>query len=327
MRSLPPQDFDILPTLATPAGYICVIRDIDSDNFRIEGTNQPKTLVDTVLAESDRSFGIELVSILETEDLAASEAELYERYQARLSSDWLELDEYQLDELRRSILQIDAHASHYLRPGESTSPASRPTAFREQPGSSSAPARISQRRAAGRTPRARPLSSYQYGMRALRSRRRTRTRQGAQLTIRPPSWRQQIGHLFDDFWTNHPVEAVTVVLVTVFCCLVLLDKFYVSPYSNIRQDSETNTPSSCKLQNSGGQSESADYLVREKASVHSCASDNCIRLARVPKKTQIQALCSVQGALLEGSREWIEFRHNGETAFIHIGFLDPVQRK
>ena len=84
MRSLPPQDFDILPTLATPAGYICVIRDIDSDNFRIEGTNQPKTLVDTVLAESDRSFGIELVSILETEDLAASEAELYERYQARL---------------------------------------------------------------------------------------------------------------------------------------------------------------------------------------------------------------------------------------------------
>ena len=39
----------------------------------------------------------------------------YERHHAELGEEWLAVDEYQLDALRGSILQIDAHASHYLR--------------------------------------------------------------------------------------------------------------------------------------------------------------------------------------------------------------------
>ena len=116
MQSLAPVDYESRPALESPAGYICVIRDIDSDIYRIESARHPGPYIAALFAEEKRSFGIELVSILETEDLAASEAELYERYQARLSSDWLYLDPYQLDELRQSILQIDAHASHYLTP-------------------------------------------------------------------------------------------------------------------------------------------------------------------------------------------------------------------
>ena len=115
MKSLDPRDYLAQPRLEPPAGYICVVRDVDSDRWRIEGARHPKALVEGVLAESASRFGIEIVSILETEDLAASAAMLYERQHAGLGQAWLELDEYQLEALRRSMLQIDAHPSHYLR--------------------------------------------------------------------------------------------------------------------------------------------------------------------------------------------------------------------
>lgn len=115
MKSLDPRDYELQPLLEPPAGYICVVRDVASDKWRIEGARHPKRLVEGILAASESRFGIELVSILKTEDLDASAATLYEQHHAELGEEWLALDEYQLDALRRSILQIDAHASHYLR--------------------------------------------------------------------------------------------------------------------------------------------------------------------------------------------------------------------
>jgi len=116
LQSLNPKDYASLRELQAPAGYICVIRDIDSDSYRIEGAAHPEPYIEALLNETKRSFGIELVSILQTEDLAATEAELYDLYHARLSGDWLELDPYQLEALRQSVLQIDAYPSHYLTP-------------------------------------------------------------------------------------------------------------------------------------------------------------------------------------------------------------------
>lgn len=114
MRSLPPRDYELLPVLESPAGYICVIRDIDSDRFRIDRTDHPAAFIRAIADDDARRFGIEIVSILETEDVQASETELYEKHHARLSEEWHALDAYQLVELRRSILQIDAHRSCYL---------------------------------------------------------------------------------------------------------------------------------------------------------------------------------------------------------------------
>ena len=116
MNSLAPEDYESLPALDSPAAYICVIRDIDRDRYRIQATHLPRTLVSAIVAEERRSFGIELVALLRTDDLAASEAELYARHHARLSGEWLALDDHQLEELRQSALQIDAFASHYLTP-------------------------------------------------------------------------------------------------------------------------------------------------------------------------------------------------------------------
>ncbi|MCY3780094.1 MAG: hypothetical protein OXG78_07290 [Chloroflexi bacterium] len=120
MKSLVPKDFQSLPELNRPAGYILVIRDIDTDRFRIDAAASPSSAIEAVFGETERRFGIELVSILETEDLESSASALYERHHARLSSDWLELDPYQIGGLRRSSLQIDAYASQYIPPDQQT---------------------------------------------------------------------------------------------------------------------------------------------------------------------------------------------------------------
>lgn len=116
MRSLSPNDYESLPRLDAPAGYIFVIRDIDHETFRIDQTTHPATLINAIVDESAGEFGFELVSILKTEDLRASEALLYERHHARLSEEWHVLDDYQREELRRSFLETDAHRNLYLRP-------------------------------------------------------------------------------------------------------------------------------------------------------------------------------------------------------------------
>lgn len=118
MKTLAPMDYASLPELAAPSAYIVVVRDIDTDTFRIDSTQNPRIDIEAVFTDSERRFGIELVSILETEDLATTASELYEQHHAGLSSDWLELDPYQIEELRRSFLQIDAHASLYLSPDQ-----------------------------------------------------------------------------------------------------------------------------------------------------------------------------------------------------------------
>ncbi len=140
MNSLPPKEYASLPKLEPPAAYICVLRDIDRDVYRIDSTDHPATYVDALLAQMTGAYGIELLSILETDDLEASESQLYDSHHARLSDEWLHLDSHQLAELRRSELQISAHHSLYLSPQSDATPknaASRRSASRygRSPGS------------------------------------------------------------------------------------------------------------------------------------------------------------------------------------------------
>lgn len=122
MKSLAPKDYLLLPKLDAPAGYICVLRDIDRDAYQFDSTDHPATYLETLLAEITGSFGVELISILESDDLATSESQLLDSHHARLSAEWIKLDSYQLAELRRSDLQINAHSSLYLRPQSAASP-------------------------------------------------------------------------------------------------------------------------------------------------------------------------------------------------------------
>lgn len=122
LKSLTPKDYRLLPKLDAPAGYIVVLRDIDRDAYRLDSADHPATYFETLLAEVTGSFGIELISLLETDDLAASESQLFDAHHARLSDKWIRLDNHQMATLRQSVLQINTHRSLYLKPQRATSP-------------------------------------------------------------------------------------------------------------------------------------------------------------------------------------------------------------
>ena len=230
MRSLPPADYARLPKLAPPAGYICVIRDVDSNSFRIDGADLPAAFVEQVLAVAAGDFGIELLSILETEDLAASAAELYEAHHAELSGEWLELDAYQLQELRWSILRIDDYASHYLaaqRVSSSGPPAKdRPP---DEAAASSSRWRFGAYSRPSRRMRPGPTAYKHYGLRALnRHRRREMERPAANEQV---SWRQSLSDKFDDFFHNHPGLIIAFLLLVLLFSLIQIWQYpYRYPY-------------------------------------------------------------------------------------------------
>lgn len=219
MKSVPPKEFESLPALDSPAGYICVIRDIDRDRYRIEATRMPKALIDKIVSEDDRDFGIELVSVLRTDDLSASADELYARHHARPSSEWLALDDLQLEELRQSALQIDAYASQYLTRkrlflSDAAAPGrpNRHAASRASYGSSGARWRRLRPRS--------PIPSAKYGVAALRRNRRAAAdRHRAERSYRQ-STEDQIKEYLGEFFINHIIK-ISAIAFTLFFLLIV----------------------------------------------------------------------------------------------------------
>ncbi len=225
MKSLPPKEYAQLPQLAAPAGYICVIRDVDNGDYRIEGTTHPAAFLQSVLAEADGNFGIELLSILQTDNLQASQSELYDQHQALLSSEWLQLDPYQLQELQRSILQINAYNSCYLTSQHlaTTETATRLGDILRAP--RPAPAKVERPISSKRQPRTSPktLASNHYGMRALAQYREVDSATRGEATTTETSWKMKLEDKLNDLWHNHPGWCIVALLLTLLICYLTLD--------------------------------------------------------------------------------------------------------
>ncbi len=120
LRRMRPRDFRTAPKLDSPAAYICVLRDPNASAYRIEATDDPNALIDKLLQEGDFQFGMELVALVATDDLAASEAYLDDKHGAALSSQWLNFDEHQIAALNHSILVAQARNGFYILPENQT---------------------------------------------------------------------------------------------------------------------------------------------------------------------------------------------------------------
>lgn len=216
MNSLPPKEYASLPKLNRPAGYICVLRDIDRDVYRIDSADHPATYVDALLAETAGTYGIELLSILATEDIAASEMRLYERHHAALGDSWLELDAYQLRALRKSELRILDYSSHYISQRQSAAvETERPAGSLSTPREGSAAGQS--HKAGFEAPSPPLLEYYRYG-------ERRRRQQEASESV---SWRQALSDKTDDFLHSHPGLVIAFVL---FVMLLILIHFWRHPY-------------------------------------------------------------------------------------------------
>ena len=107
--------YKTLPNLSAPAGYVCLIRDVDyGNNFAFLRAQDP--------SEIDRfcgawTFKTQLERIFEADDAAAAERELQQRYNPA-KSDWFELNPAQRRELRslRSLDQTRSQNRQNNRP-------------------------------------------------------------------------------------------------------------------------------------------------------------------------------------------------------------------
>ncbi len=223
MRSLRPKEYARLPRLKAPAAYVCVIRDIEKDRYRIQACQLPAALAQDSLSEAGSAFGIELLAILECGDIAASAEALYQAHHAELSDAWLALDQYQLEELRRSALRIDDHASCYL--SASTKDAQPQTAPRP-------PRPQTRRRAFGqyqrpsRRLRAGPSLVKPYGRRAPD--REDRAEEAETLLTKARGWRQAISDRVDELMWNRPGLVIGFMLLVMLMCLAYL---WRNPYA------------------------------------------------------------------------------------------------
>ncbi len=339
MKSLPPTTYKSLPALPSPAGYILVIRDIDTDSYRIDATEHPKRYLDDLFADSGRQYGIELVSILQSEDLAASASALYDRHQARLSDVWLQLDPYQLKELRQSILQLYAHSSQYLHPRPQRPPEAKPeTKTSVKTGPTSA-ARLAQRPQAGRQrPQSPPPAYRRYGTRALRRQGRESARQEAELSNRRISIREAIGDYIDDLWQNHPgrVVAFIVILFLVNLAAFIVILFLVNlaalddvsyPARSLRRGRVVKTAIPARTDPTPLPTYTPDrrqaYMVEQIAHIRSCPSKSCTYLGLLPVRTEIFSLGTVRGEEVDGNDAWINFSYYDSAAFVHSSVLSP----
>ncbi len=110
VKRIPIRDYRKLPRLKSPAGYVCLIRDMDYDNrYKIERMNHPAT--DFGRLKAELPFKTQIAYIAETNNVAASERYLHQRYAKHSArGEWFDLDEAQLWEIRRltSSRQHDA---------------------------------------------------------------------------------------------------------------------------------------------------------------------------------------------------------------------------
>jgi len=216
LRSLAPVDYAALPRLDRPAAYICVIRDVDSGRYRIEATQHPPSFIAALAAEGERQFGLELLSILETADISASEARLFARHHATLSKAWLALDNFQLRELQKSELQVYAHHSLYINPGPPRAGTS--VSAQTQPALGGPPiSRAGQRMPPPKSASRPPLSWHRYGANALAG------KQGGDAEKRRLGLRETISNALIDLWTNHPWKCIFVLVLLALFCLTTVD--------------------------------------------------------------------------------------------------------
>ncbi|MCY4072699.1 MAG: hypothetical protein OXG60_15500 [Chloroflexi bacterium] len=192
LRRLWPSDFRSLPQSASPAAYICVLRDPNAKAYRIEASEEPKALIDKLIQTGDYRFGIELVALLATDDLAATEAYLEEKHGAALSSDWLIFDEYQIEALNGSVLVEHQRNSFYIFP-ENRTPAKAPVR------------------------RGRDVGRFW----SARERDRRRWQRRSEL-LRDPEINDDEDDVFTQFMTSKPLEIGAKILLAILVLLIYL---------------------------------------------------------------------------------------------------------
>lgn len=95
------KNYQNLPRLEHPAGYVYIIQDVEvSKAYKIGRTNHPKRRLNRFGVELP--FKTEVIHILRTDNAVEAEKRLHEKYARRHKrGEWFDLSEEQLEEIRQ----------------------------------------------------------------------------------------------------------------------------------------------------------------------------------------------------------------------------------
>ena len=108
------EDYRALPKLKGKEAYICIIRDNEAKRGKIFFDNHPVKSIETAFAERTLRIPLEIVMVLKVENQKKAKEVLLPRSEHGDGSDWLELSNEELGEIRLAAAEEYIHGSVYV---------------------------------------------------------------------------------------------------------------------------------------------------------------------------------------------------------------------
>ena len=282
-----------LPRLRHPAGYICLIRDMDyGSRYKIEQTNNPAAHLDDVKA--GLPFKTKIAYIAKTNDAEAAEHYFHRRY-AR--DEWFDLDDAQLREIH-----------HLTAPGQhDAADWQRERAFDSEEPSP----------AAHSLERPPPVSLKDLISNSCQTAAPARRSQAAE--EKAAGWNR--GWLY--FFIG--------VIVLAVLAAALGARLAASRLSDSPGDQTNTSRGAGSSANRSSPRPTATrvtltpYYVTARANVRACPRTSCTVRATLNAGVRIQSSGRVQGQRIGGNDYWIQFQYNGKPAYIYSGLVSSAR--
>ena len=282
-----------LPSLDPPAGYVCLIRDMDyGSRYKIERMKHPAADFEDLTA--GLPFKTQIAYIARTNDAAASERYLHQRYARHTArGEWFDLDDAQLREIRRLTSSRPRGGGNRQREaGFDEEPLPEPHRLEQQPAVS-----------------LKDLISDSYQTSPPRQSQATNERAA----------RSNGGCLY--------LFIGIIVLAALAAALGpnLMNSISPPPTSTERPTSTRRPTLTSTRRPTATSVTGVTVYVRTRANVRACARTSCQILGRLNPDAKIQSLRRVNGERVNGSNQWIRFSYQGRTAYIHGGLVSSAR--
>ena len=282
-----------LPSLDPPAGYVCLIRDMDyGSRYKIERMKHPAADFEDVT--DGLPFKTQIAYIARTNDAAASERYLHQRYARHTArGEWFDLDDAQLREIRRLTSSRPRGGGNRQREaGFDEEPLPEPHRLEQQPAVS-----------------LKDLISDSYQTSPPRQSQATNERAA----------RSNGGCLY---------LFIGIIVFAVLAAALgpnLMNSISPPPTSTERPTSTRRPTLTSTSRPTATSVTGVTMYVRTRANVRACARTSCQILGRLNPDAKIQSLRQVNGERVNGSNQWIRFSYQGRTAYIHSGLVSSAR--
>ena len=273
------------PRLKPPAGYVCLVRDMDYGRYRIERMNHPAADLEDLTA--DLPFKTQIAYIAKTNDAAASERYLHQRYARHAArGEWFDLNDAQLREIRRL-------KSSRPRGGDRQEEADLgleeplPAYSAEQPP-------VSLKDLISNSHQASPRPARQS----------------------PATEEAAVGKGCLYFFIG---------IIGLAALAAALGPNLMNSISPPPTQAERPTSTSTRRPTATATRVTMTMYVTTRANVRSCARTGCQILGGLNPGDSIQSLRQVNGERVNGNNQWIRFSYQGRTAYIHSSLLSSAR--